>query len=282
MYKLLFTTLLATSIFWTISYSPASFTVTSETGVSGVLMELGDSPMEHYPDTTLEGVSIEAGRGIVLTGFAPEPGGGKTTKQSKHFVCTSCHNMKREDPDLSKSDPQARLEFARDNGLPFLQGTALYGAVNRTSFYNGDYEKKYGSLVEPARHDLREAIQLCATECSQGRALEPWEMESVLAYLWTIELKIEDLGLSGKEMAMIQSAIDNDGGKEAAIATIKSKYLEGSPATFVTPPQDRKAGYKVDTTDLENGRLVYELSCLHCHEDERYAFFRLDDSKLTF
>ena len=41
--------------------------------------------------------------------------------------------------------------------IPFLQGTALYGAVNRTSFYNGDYEKKYGSLVSKARNDLREA-----------------------------------------------------------------------------------------------------------------------------
>lgn len=249
--------------------------------VTEVLLALGDEPLPHQPDTSLAGVSVEAGRGIMLTGFADKPGGGTSSKQSKHYVCTACHNIEREDPDLSVSDPQARLEYARDNGLPFLQGTALYGAVNRTSFYNGDYEQKYGALVEDARHDLREAIQLCATECSQGRALEPWEMESVLAYLWTIDLKMGDLLLSEEEYTQIESAIAKQEGQKGAISLIKSKYLSGSPATFVTPPEDRKAGYPVDTVDVENGRLVYELSCLHCHKNQRYSFFNLDNSKLT-
>lgn len=250
--------------------------------VAEVLQQLGDEPPAHYPDTSLPGVSVEAGRGIVLTGFAPKPGGGTINKQSKHYVCTACHNVEREDPDLSVADPQARLEYARDNGLPFLQGTALYGAVNRTSFYNGDYEQKYGSLVEDARHSLRESIQLCATECSQGRALEPWELESVLAYLWTIDLKLGDLRLSEAAYAQIESALAKQENQAATIALIKSKYLAGSPATFVDPPQDRKAGYSVDSTDVENGRLVYELGCLHCHENQRYSFFSLDNSKLTF
>lgn len=282
MYKFLFTTFLATAFFWTIQQSPGPDQFLSGEAVADVLLQLGDEPVSHYPDTTLKGVSVEAGRGIMLTGFAPAPYGGKTNKQSKHYVCTACHNIQKEDPDLSVSDPQARLEYARDNGLPFLQGTALYGAVNRTSFYNGDYEQKYGSLVEPARDDLREAIQLCATECSQGRALQPWEMESVLAYMWTIGLKMDDLILSDEEKAQINQALNGKGNTVAAIQLIKSKYLSGSPATFVAPPEDRKAGYEVDTTDVENGRLVYELSCLHCHENERYSFFRLDDSKLTF
>lgn len=282
MYKFLFTTLLATAFFWTVQESSEPHRLGPGDAVADVLLQLGDEPVSHYPDTTLKGVSVEAGRGIMLTGFAPTPDGGKTNKQSKHYVCTACHNIEKEDPDLSVSDPQARLEYARDNGLPFLQGTALYGAVNRTSFYNGDYEQKYGSLVEPARDDLREAIQLCATECSQGRALEPWEMESVLAYLWTIGLKMDDLILSGEEKGQINQALKGKGDAVSAIQLIKSKYLSGSPATFVAPPEDRKAGYEVDTTDVENGRLVYELSCLHCHENERYSFFRLDDSKLTF
>ncbi len=250
--------------------------------VAEVLVQLGDDPMPHQPDTTLEGVSVEAGKGIVLTGFARKPGGGTTNKQSKHYVCTACHNIQREDPDLSVADPQARLEYVRDNDLPFLQGTALYGAVNRSSFYNGDYEKKYGKLVEKARHDLRESIQLCATECSQGRELTDWELESVLAYLWTIDLKLGDLLLSETEYQQIEAALAGEGDQSAAIELLKSKYLQGSPATFAKPPEDRKAGYPVDTTDAENGKLIYELSCLHCHEDERYSFFRLDHSRLTF
>lgn len=280
MYKLLFSTLIATAFFWSVRH--AHEPLAPGDAVSDVLLRLGDDPVAHYPDTTIEGVSVEAGRGIMLTGFATGPGGSKNGKQSKHYVCTACHNIEKEDPDLSVSDPQARLEYARENGLPFLQGTALYGAVNRTSFYNGDYEQKYGSLVEPAREDLREAIQLCATECSQGRALEPWEMESVLAYLWTIGLKMDDLILSDEEKTQINQALKGKGDAATAIQLIKSRYLSGSPATFAAPPEDRKAGYDVDTTDVENGRLVYELSCLHCHENERYSFFRLDDSKLTF
>lgn len=282
MYKLLLTTVVVAGVLLALPQNEIPGTLHPEDKVADVLLKLGDEPVSHYPDTTLDGVSVEAGKGIVLTGFAPVPGGGSTSKQSKHYVCTACHNIEREAPDLSVSDPQARLEYASKNGLPFLQGTALYGVVNRTSFYNGDYEQKYGDLVKPARHNLREAIQLCATECSQGRALEPWEMESVLAYLWTIGLRMDDLRLSDQDKITINEALTGGGNTDEAISRIKSRYLAGSPATFVAPPEDRKAGYPVDTTDIDNGKLVYELSCLNCHEEERYSFFRLDDSKLTF
>lgn len=250
--------------------------------VAEVLEKLGDEPVEHRVDTAIAGVSAEQGQSLVLTGFAHKPKGGRLSKQSKHFVCTSCHNIQKEDPDLSVADPQARLLYARDMGLPFLQGSALYGIVNRTSFYNGDYEKKYGSLVTPARNNLREAIQLCAVECSQGRALEPWEMESVLAYLWTIGLKMKDLALRDKEYKQVNTALAIGKNKEAAIELIKSHYLQASPATFVEPPKDRREGYENIEGDPANGKLVYELSCLHCHEKERYSFFKLDHAKTTF
>ena len=277
---LLFSLLLFTTLF--LSLQPAAYLVNAEKPVAEVLVQLGDEPVNHQVDTTIAGVSAERGRQLVLTGFADNPGGGRLSKQSKHFVCTSCHNVQREDPDLSVADPQARLLYARKMGLPFLQGTALYGIVNRTSFYNGDYEKKYGSLVSKARDNLREAIQLCAVECSQGRALEPWEMESVLAYLWTIGLKMEDLGLSEEEYQQVNTALQSGKNKAQAIGLIKSHYLQASPATFVEPPKDRRAGYENIKGDPANGKLVYELSCLHCHEKERYYFFKLDHAKRTF
>lgn len=253
-----------------------------EASVAEVLLELGDEPLPHYPDTTLPGVSAAVGRALFQEGIAQQPGGGTTSKQSKHFVCTSCHNIEREDPDLSVADPQARLEYVKEKGLPFLQGTALYGVVNRRNFYNGYYEKKYGDLVRPARNNLREAIQLCAIECSQGRLLEDWEVESVLAYLWTIDLKVKDLQLSEEEKEKIKSASPDSQMAEEAIQVLKSKYLDGSPATFVEPPRDRSEGYPNLTGDPANGKLIYELSCLHCHEGGRYAFFELDKSKVTF
>ena len=221
------------------------------------------------PNFDIAGVSAEAGEQLFHEGFSQKPNGGKSKKQSKHFVCTSCHNVEKEDPDLSVSDPQARLIYTNERGLPFLQGTTMYGAVNRSTYYNGDYDKKYGDLVKPARNDIRGAIQLCATECAQGRELKDWELESILAYLWTIDLKIEDIGLTEEEASTMD------------IARIQAQYLQGSPATFLPPPSDRKQGSGF-IGDAGNGKLIYENSCLHCHYRGEYSFLHLDNSRLSF
>ncbi len=256
-------------------------TVTAEMPVAEVLKKLGDKSITHQPNMGLKGVSAENGKKLFLEGISTSPKGKKSKKQSKHFVCTSCHNIVQEDPNLSISDPQARLEYAKEKGIPFLQGTTMYGAVNRTSFYNGDYYKKYGDLVDKARNNIREAIQLCAVECAQGRSLKHWEIESILAYLWTLELKMEDLNLSETDYQKITTAIDNDANQAQAISLLKTQYLQGSPATFIPPPVDRKAGAANITGNPANGQLIYDLSCKHCHEDERYSFFKLDDSQLS-
>jgi mono/diheme cytochrome c family protein len=252
-----------------------------ESSVAKILEALGDTPQPHKPDVTIPGVSAENGKRIIFDGVSTDVDGKKTARQSKHFVCTSCHNMEREDPDLSVSDPEARLAYAKENGLPFLQGTTLYGAVNRTQFYNGDYEKKYGDLVKAARNNLREAINLCAVECSQGRPLKAWEMESIVAYLWTIDLKINDLNLGKKDMDSITKSLNSERNKKQAIDLLKSRYLQASPATFLTPPEDRTEGYK-EEGDAKNGQAIYELSCLHCHDKGKYSFLKLDDSKYSF
>ena len=221
------------------------------------------------PNLEIAGVSAEVGEQLFHNGFSQKPNGGKTKRQSKHFVCTSCHNVAKEDPDLSVSDPQARLIYTNERGLPFLQGTTMYGAVNRATYYNGDYQKKYGDLVEPARNDIRGAIELCATECAQGRELKGWELESILAYLWTLELNIEDLGLTEKAAS------------EMDVESIQAKYLQGSPATFLPPPSDRKEGSGL-IGKSDNGKLIYENSCLHCHYRGEYSFLHLDNSRLSF
>lgn len=247
--------------------------------VSNVLLELGDKPIEHQVNWAIDGVSAETGEEIVKNGFSKV--GKKSKRVSKHFVCTSCHNIEQEDPDLRFTDPQARLLYTNLKGLPFLQGSALYGIVNRTKFYNQDYYKKYGNLVYPARNNIREAIQLCATECSQGRALKEWELESILAYLWTIGLKLEDLELENEDIDYLEGALNSEVDKTKAIELIKSKYLHYSPAHFVDPPKDRKAGTGWDGNP-NNGKLIYDQSCKHCHYRKRYSFFNLDDEKSSF
>ena len=34
--------------------------------------------------------------------------------------------------------------------------------------------------------------------------------------------------------------------------------------------------------NTDNGKLLYENSCLHCHENGRYSYFVLDDCDITF
>ncbi len=251
--------------------------INDQTPVADVLKQLGAPALPHQVRTDVAGVSAAVGRQLVTTGIATTPQGGSTRRQSKHFVCTSCHNIQKEDPNLTAADPEARLAYAVAQGLPFLPGTTLYGVVNRSTYYNGDYEKKYGDLVRPARNDLRGAIALCATECAQGRELQDWEMESILAYLWTIGLTIGDLQLKPDELALVQRALAQQGNTRQAADLLQTKYLDHSPATFVTPPTDRKAGYGM-AGDAQRGALLYEHSCLHCHGERRYSFFNLDTS----
>ena len=252
--------------------------ITPSTPVTKVLASLGKDYKDKKPLKSVPGVSAEAGEMLFKQGFAEKVKGGKTKKQSKHFVCTSCHNVEKEEMDLSVSDPQARLEYTAKENLPFLQGTTMYGAVTRETYYNGDYSKKYGDLVEPARNDIRGAIQLCAVECAQGRSLNTWELESILAYLWTLDLKIEDLQLSESELADLENGTITDDEK---ITLVQSKFLQGSPAHFIPPPVDRKAGTGLEG-DPENGKLIYVNSCMHCHYRKKYSFLHLDTTRLSF
>jgi len=255
--------------------------IAGDDSVHDVLAQLGEKETKNLSSTSLPDVSAEAGRRMVLEGFSQDGNGKKFAKLSNHFVCTSCHNIVKENDDLTSIDPQERLEYAKSNNLPFLQGSPLYGLVNRASFYNGDYVKKYGNLAKAAHNNIREAIQLCAVECAQGRRLKPWELESVLTYLWTLELKIKDLGLSDSELITVEKAINEGSGQKEAVALLQSKYRKDSPATFGRPPDDMAKGYDYEG-DPVNGQAIYQLGCQHCHENQRYSFFELDDSKLSF
>lgn len=253
-----------------------STTADNNTLLQQVLLQLGQPQRGDNVARPAPEASAELGEKIVLEGLLTD-----NKRQSKHFVCTSCHNVVKEDPNLLAADPEARLSYAIEHDLPFLAGTTLYGAVNRVSYYNGDYEKKYGDLVKPARKDLRAAIQLCATECAQGSALDNTEMESVVAYLQTIGLKLGDLELTEAEIKRVNDALANRADRAATIAMLNSKFLHYSPATFVLPPKDRKKGYPVKG-DADIGAQIYDRSCLHCHENKRYSFYNLDHSSYSY
>ena len=223
---------------------------------SWIIVELTNPPLHHVEK--IDPIKVKQGFEIVTKGFTTDENGKKTKRQSKHFTCIDCHNTKAEFDDLSIDNAENRLTYCKENNLPFLPGSSLYGIVNRTSWYNDDYIKKYGDLVTDSRDTLRNAIQLCATVCSQGRALEDWEMDAMLHYLWSISLTNKDI-------------------KNATSGVVKgyqAHFLETLPL-----PQ-RKLGLQ---GNMENGKYIYDNSCLQCH-DRKYgpAKFKLDNSKLTF
>ncbi|MBC6995783.1 cytochrome c [Neolewinella lacunae] len=253
--------------------------VDADTPLYEVLRALGTPERADVMVRPVAGASAELGRRLVLEGINVNGG-----QQSAHFKCTSCHNVVREDPILHLPDPAARLAYASANNLPFLPGTTLWGAVNRKSYYNGDYEKKYGDLVKNARRDLRGAIQLCATECAQGQALDEVAMESVVAYLHTIGLRVKDLPETAPSLEQINGAISRKSAEnESLVRELEASILTASPATFVLPPTDRNVGYPVaEAPDLAHGEALFQRSCLHCHGQRRYSFFELAESDFHY
>jgi mono/diheme cytochrome c family protein len=246
-----------------------------------VLIALGDERIKgHLPDTTLEKVDAKFGAQLIKEGEASGTGLGATKRISPYFECTACHNIQQETPNLADDAPHLRLKYSVDHNLPFLQGSPLYGIVSRLTFYNGDYQKKYGDLATEAYDDIREAIQLCATECSQGRLLEDWELESILAYLWTIDIPFSELDLTDDEINRIKQGIRGEDSSDDLIELIQSKYITAYPATFIDPPKDRKEGNNAKG-NINRGKALYTQSCLHCHADQRYSLYDLDTSYMS-
>ena len=240
----------------------------------------------HKVDSSVQGFSIERGRELVTLGYTTDPQGRKTSRQSKYFVCTACHSTQRETQKLTSLDPQDRLDYAIANDLPFLPASTFYGIVNRISFYNGDYQKKYAEVpdIKMAHRDIRKAIHVCATQCAQGRPLEDWEMESILAYFWTLQIRIGDLDITDTERKKIEYALNESRSTARAVALIESHYPDQYPARFAESMPYRTLQYDFSMKEkrMANGQAIYNRSCKHCHAEKRYSFYALDDSRATF
>ncbi|WP_157472027.1 c-type cytochrome [Neolewinella persica] len=264
-----------------LSLTRGVFTVTAATPVAEVLHNLGQPPAKHYIQA--DPALAKKGEEIVLTGRTTNADGRRTNFVSKYYSCTSCHNIEQEDPDLRFSDPEARLPYVKQKGLPFLQGTTFKGIVNRESWYNDDYVKKYGDeKIKVAHESLRESIQLCAVECSQGREMEDWEIEAVLAYYWTLQFTLGDLGLTDEELERINTE-SSQPEKQAALRTwLRGFYGQTSPAHFYDAPPSKREGYPGLTGDPRRGKDLYELSCLHCHKAGGVSHYPLGNDKLSF
>ena len=140
-------------------------------------------------------------------------------------------------------DPQHRLDYAAENDIPYLQGSTFYGIVNRTTFYNDDYQKKYASVpeIKASLHDLKNAIKFCAKECSQGREIEAWETESIFAYFWSLQLTLGDLELSEEEKKKIATAYNENISAQRAVHILEKKFPKKYAATFSSTAASAKS-----------------------------------------
>jgi mono/diheme cytochrome c family protein len=252
-----------------------------DTPVADVLKALGEEYPSHHPvDASPE--LAQKGKEIFHQGSTVGPDGKRTKVQSRHFVCSHCHATAKEDPDLRVSDPEKRLEYVLEHDLPLLPATTIYGTVNKSSWYNGDYLRKYGDLVKPAYKSLEYAVHLCATVCSQGRDLSEWEMKAMLAYLWSIDYKLGDLSLAAEDWRKLQAA-NGEGTNPELAEWLHGFFRSGSPATFLVAPEDKAKGYTTNRApDSRRGKLVYDNSCLKCHDSQGPSnYLKLDNGTLS-
>ena len=275
-------------IFFSITFFSVAFQISStkkdwtkKTPVYQVLRELGEEKYLH--DFDYNQTLIQQGEDIVKLGRTSFQRKRRSKYISKYYACTSCHNLEQEDPDLRFSNPETRLPYVKKKGIPFLQGTTFKGIVNRESWYNDDYVKKYGEKkIGIAHKDLRESIQLCAIECSQGRPMKKWEEDAVLAYFWSLQFSLSDLDMTDEEFNKLITEATDDAKKEELIKWLKTFYLQASPAHFYDAPADKRQGYKGLVGNASTGKDIYEISCLHCHHDGGVSHYVLDKNKLSF
>jgi len=244
--------------------------------VQEFLIELGENPPSHFIDK-LDSIKVKKGCQLITTGKIQ--GIKNYSQQSKYFVCTNCHNLEKEYEFYSSDKKDLDLSYMKKQNLPYVPGSTFKGVVNRTSWYNGVYQEKYGDLAKESQFDLKNAIQLCASACSQGRKFTSEEMDYVLHFLWSKQFYVSELELNQQEsVTLVSDSISNSEKK----SLLKSKFPKKSEATKaeIVPTTERLS---VNEVDLEIGAYIYDKGCKICHNRTNgISDFKLDDNFLTF
>lgn len=232
------------------------------TPVSEIRWRLGEPKPAHWVEPDED--RIRQGREFVLQGWTTDDNGKRSKRASPGYLCTDCHQVEREEPDLRFADPETRLDYAIEQDMTFLPGTTMWGVVNRRSWFNEDYVKKYGTLVEPAHAALRLSVLLCAAECSQGRVLDEWEIDALVAYFWSLRMGLGDLALSQEDLDFLARAVTDEALYAEGVQRLTAGWLAYSPAHARDAPADRSVGYG-NPGDPDRGAEVWRRSCLSCH-----------------
>lgn len=246
--------------------------------VTEVEHALGASLPNHYMKTYDEELA-QIGLQLITEGKASYKG-KKGKVISPYFNCTDCHNLVKETADITNLSPQDRLDYLIKNDLPYTAGSTFFGIYNRSKYYNGDYDKKYGDLVINARDTLENAIQLCAEYCASGRKLVPWELDAIMHYYKKNELQLSDLGLPNNEMKLVSTALDREINQKEALTVLQTSYVDRYEATFTGAMPENKRSYGMKG-DAENGEKIYKSACMFCHENSRVTYLNLSEDVLS-
>jgi len=270
---------------WAAPNQRLKFEFDKDTPLWDVMSKLGKIK-QNMLDTSRQ-QSAQKGLELVNQGQTTDFNGRKMGKIAS-TPCIACHNVQPEYPQLDELDPQKRLTYADSMQMPFLPGAPFYGIVNRIYFFTEDYQTVYkhetkGGLVKAGHTDLRKAVQACNQIYAKGRELENWEVESILAYLWTLEIKMGDLYIPQEDMEDVHYSLKTNLGNAKAVNVLRRHYPEVYPATLsaAQPVAKRKKTSPI-LNNFNNGRKIYELSCLYCHGGKKYADFKLDEDQSTF
>jgi mono/diheme cytochrome c family protein len=276
--------ILISGLLITYSFKKQQFSVLDEVDINTlpvelILENLGGKKYNHKI-SKLDLEKAKIGEDIIFKGKSSS-GNHRGKLVSIHFVCTDCHNMTRETENAADLSPVSRLAYAEKNNLAFLPGSTLWGLYNRTSWYNGDYVKKYGDIITNAKDSLQNATQVCAKYCSSGRFLESWELEGLMHYFKKNELQVKDLNLTEstkKQLLYWQKLTTIE--KNELREIIEKSYTQAFPATFLeTMPRDqRKYG---EGANSKNGGIIFQRACLSCHANKRVTYLNLDKNSLT-
>ncbi|MCP4442010.1 MAG: hypothetical protein GY810_24135 [Aureispira sp.] len=268
--------------------SDITFKITEETPLWDVMTQLGKiNPNSVHKKGR---GNVTKGKELVMTGVTRDLKGKKIAPIAGKMACVSCHNLEPEHPSLSVIAPQQRLEHADSMGIAFVPGSPFFGMVNRIMFFTDDFISKYNppkaiyrQYIMDGHRDIRLAINACNMVNANGRRLEMWEVESILAFMWTMELKIGDLAMKEEDLRKVEGAIVSNRDNARAVNLLRRYYPEVYPAAF--PPIMEVAQRKRISpviNSFSNGKRLYKKSCLHCHLNKRYSNFKLDSKQKTF
>jgi hypothetical protein len=260
-------------------------TITDETKVWTVMSGLGKVNVNALYRNPQH--DVLKGEQLVTKGLTIDFQGKTTARTSPKLTCIACHTVEREHPIFGTMDPQSRLEHGDTTGIPFLPGAPFYGLVNRVAFFTDDYQSnfqhKHQQALVDGHRNIRLAIQACNKVYAKGRTLDNWEIESILAYLWTLELQMGDLKVPDTIVSVVERAISSNLNGSKAVNLMRRYYPEVYPATLASPiPPSERPEVSPVLNSYKNGKRIYRLSCLHCHAGKRFSSFKLDRSQKTF